>query len=591
MNFVARAFKSLTDSSPFTVIDKVEVSDNNPWELYTATLKSNGRPVSVFHYKVTDPTHPYPHPAPGTHLAALRAKLPLAVEFIDVYPPLEGSTAGTRHYVITERVYPIDFRHSSTEFGKFAIKSVLDTLETAAKEFRVHVLSISPETVMQTESGVVKLVGIDFIYDEKNEDTKQVAEQMKYFYPDQIPKDSRVATYDTYALGTLVRTVLPEASNLSAKMVSMQRPRITNLLNLDEFVTDNCLTTLQRTFQYYQNDDPSFVAKISETIKLCNAKSCLSKRITANYVLPQLFALNNLRFLGLCLELVATLGKLEPYPLIIDWICAQWASLDRAVRIWMLSTAPSYIEEIPLTVFQQKIAPKYLAGFTDTNVQVKSLTIDAVPLLQLKLSSKQLNSELLRMLAKTLVDSNDDIRKRTVIALYRLGPHLDNQQVVYTAFSRALKDRIVANKLLALLAICAMDIPVNDIIERLIGPVIACVLDKDAEVAKTALILSDKLMKQVKEAAIVASPRTLISQSQAESRLLNEYTEPEKFASNVLSSQSKPQTVHNTLQVEQPVSNLSSSPVEKLSDSFDAWGWDDEDGVVDDKEVEDAWGF
>lgn len=596
MNFVARALKSLTDSAPFHVGDRVDVGDGNPWDLYEGTLKASGRKVSLFHYKTTDAAHPWPFPPPARNLVRLAASLPAAVELVDVYPPLDSGDAQQRRYVVTERVYPIDFS-KNPEFTKFALKCALDGLAAAARD-RVHVLGIGPHTLMQAESGAAKLVGLDFVYAEADATTRAAADELRYFYPATLPKDTRVATYDTYAFALLARDVLPALAPSCARFVTSTRPRVTELRVLDAALSDNALSRLIAALQAAPVTDgkptQASAAAVAECVAAAAAAHCLDPRVVRGLVLPPLYSMAAL--LPVALDLVAGLDELAAGDAATEWLCTQWASLDRAARMCLLAALPRIAPKLPLPLFQQRIAPKLLLGFGDSNPQVKLASLAAVPHVLDLLSSKQLNADLLRALARTLADADAGVRQQTIQTLYALCPRLAVKHVVYTALARALKDPAAANREEALLCIAALDVPVADVVERLFGPVAACVMDSSAAVAARAWALTDALLAQMKAAACVTQPEKGLTREEAATRLARDAQESAAEQAEHAAAAGPQSTAHATLEAAGGAvaasANDSLTNDDALVADLDAWGWDDGgDVVVDDQGVADAWGF
>lgn len=595
MNFVTRAFKSLTEPSlPFNKDEKILVDGGNqPWDLYPGSMKANNASVSLFHYKIPEAgsMHQYEHPVAGKYLVQYENMVPGIVRYIETFPkradPQQSSSGGNvaseavndpnvRHYVVTERVEPIDFNTCSLEFKKYILSTVYDTLCYVAMHFKQHIVSLNRGCIMRScETGRVVLVGIDHVYEENSKSSAHIADLVRYFYtPEILPKDNRELTYDTYQFGLLVKDILPDARNVYIKLLSPTRPKITDVatkLDITD-ITDNEISEILGLLSNAATFTAVQLQNLRDKLEYAIENNTLDSGLVRGSVIPATINLNMEVMLVTNLHLVSAL-KLEK-PLndsdpIIAWLCSLYSSLDRFVRLQLLMALPGYIDVIDRTAFQQRIVPKLTLGFTDSSVEIKRASLSVCQCIVPKLSHKQLNSDLLRLLAKTLNDSDSEVRQQTIMVLYEISSSLSSPTIVYTALGKALKDPVALNREKALLYISKLDIPIADIVDKIIGPVTACIIDKDVKVAGAAWAITDTLLKKIKDASVAEGPSQL-NESELDDEIKREH---ELNKSNDL-----------------PLVGDVDPEADDVNDKLEAWNWDDEGGddIADDA---DAWDF
>ena len=187
---------------------------------------------------------------------------------------------------------------------------------------------------------------------------------------------------------------------------------------------------------------------------------------------------------------------------VLPVILKMFASNDRAVRMELLQGLPEYIEYLDKRIVSDKIYPALSTGFTDTEPAIREQTVKAVLSIAPKLYDRQLNGDLLRQLAKTQNDSQQEIRANTTILLGKIAPLFSQSTriaVLVTAFGRALKDPFVPSRLAALMALAstAEYFGPQETCGKILGTVAPSLIDKDRavrnEAAKTMAIFMEKV--------------------------------------------------------------------------------------------------
>lgn len=181
-----------------------------------------------------------------------------------------------------------------------------------------------------------------------------------------------------------------------------------------------------------------------------------------------------------------------------------FGSNDRAVRMELLQSLPEYIEYLDKRIVSDKIYPALSTGFTDTEPAIREQTVKAVLSIAPKLYDRQLNGDLLRQLAKTQNDAQQEIRANTTILLGKIAPLFSQNTrvtVLVTAFARALKDPFVPSRLAALmgLASTAEYFGPQETCGKILGTVAPSLIDKDKAVRTEATKTMEIFMSKVHE--------------------------------------------------------------------------------------------
>lgn len=136
-------------------------------------------------------------------------------------------------------------------------------------------------------------------------------------------------------------------------------------------------------------------------------------------------------------------------PIIVD----AFLMSDRQVRLLLLTHLKSYEHFLTDLEVQQNIFYPLVTGFHDTNFTIRENTLTSITVIIDKVSVKQVNQDLLKLLAKSQVDPKPSIRVNTLILVIRISSKiykLSRNNVLITALSKALRDSFVPCKMKAL---------------------------------------------------------------------------------------------------------------------------------------------
>lgn len=126
---------------------------------------------------------------------------------------------------------------------------------------------------------------------------------------------------------------------------------------------------------------------------------------------------------------------------------------DRSIRLSLLKNLSSYAPKLLEQDVQNKIFLNLLTGFQDTNFLIRETTLTSMTLIIDKVSVKQINNDLLKVLAKLQMDPKPSIRTNTLILIIKISGSIysnSRNNVMITALSKALRDSFTPCKMAAL---------------------------------------------------------------------------------------------------------------------------------------------
>jgi hypothetical protein len=181
----------------------------------------------------------------------------------------------------------------------------------------------------------------------------------------------------------------------------------------------------------------------------------------------------------------------------------------------LLESIPSILDRLDSRIIQEKIYPPVISGFTDALPALREQTLKTSLLLAPKLTSRQLNGELLRFYARLQGDEQAGIRVNTIVCLGRIAKLLDEStraKVLGVAFVKSLRDPFVPSRAAGLAAISAtVDLlPIEEIARNVLPNTIPLIIDADSNVRGAALKAAHQLVKKLELHAatmpVVVSP-------------------------------------------------------------------------------------
>lgn len=127
--------------------------------------------------------------------------------------------------------------------------------------------------------------------------------------------------------------------------------------------------------------------------------------------------------------------------------------LDRSIRLILLKHLPSYSQRLSDYEVQSKVFYNLISGFQDTNFMIRETTLTSITAVIDKVSVKQVNQDLLKVLAKLQMDPKPSIRTNTLILIIKISSKIytnSRNSVIITALSKSLRDTFTPCKVTAL---------------------------------------------------------------------------------------------------------------------------------------------
>lgn len=134
-------------------------------------------------------------------------------------------------------------------------------------------------------------------------------------------------------------------------------------------------------------------------------------------------------------------------------IFSAFALSDRAIRLILLKHLPEFRERLTESEVQAKVFLNLLTGLQDTNFLIRETTLTSITSIIEKVSVKQVNQDLLKILAKLQMDPKPSIRTNTLILIINISNKIysnSRNSVVITALAKSLRDSFTPCKLAAL---------------------------------------------------------------------------------------------------------------------------------------------
>ncbi|KAL4074349.1 armadillo-type protein [Scleroderma yunnanense] len=556
---------------PFTLGAKV-ASCETFWNLYDATKRDDGSPVSVFEYDLIHPLNKTTAPLARNALRKLRTiRHPDVLKFMDVVE--SDSTI----FVMTEQVKPLQTalqampvrgRQEKEEWllwGLHRVSVALSFINDSASSTHGN---IRPNSIFITPSGEWKLGGFEVLSNPK--DDLAVLYTMGGLLPDamtcaspevkkngwSVLKDGPIHAADSYSLGILLHTVFnpvdpPPATvqpphpppQLSSRGSIPQSvfPSFKKLLNPNPKTRISPKTFLDVGMAETAGDGSGFFSN-NRLVKVCGGLDNFSLNNEAEKVAllrilkdsassfpPEFAAFRILPSLVSALEfggasaativpLILQFGKSVPPDdyshTVLMPLVKLYANPDRGTRMALLDSLPEYAEKLDKKIVADQVWPNLQTGFSDTVAIIREATVRAIGLLSPKLNDRILNNDLLRHLARLQNDPEDSIRTNTCILIGRLGPTLGyntKRKVLVPAFSRALKDTFVHARVAGLMAFMATSecYDAEDVAGKVIPPVAQSTLDKEKLVRDQAFKAIELFVKKLEAHATAMSERVL----------------------------------------------------------------------------------
>ncbi|EMG48785.1 Scyl1 N-terminal kinase-like protein [Candida maltosa Xu316] len=536
MNFFTKTLSSFTGSSiPYTLKDKIvdplapttALDRNSIWTLYDGINPKDNSSVSIFEFNLTDPANQQ-----KVGLARNAFKKLKLIKFPGVIATVDFIENDYYLYVITERVKPLPLyldesgiKGDSLSAGIYSVAQSIafinDTANYLYGGLNYH------SSVFVNLSGDWKLMGFELATN-LSSDPDQPIYRLSGSMPvswrdysseldqDSIRKDPK--KFDAYRFGNFIMTVfnngvidtnygkLPSKMSVSVKRLLSNKPnlritisqylkeldswhkqnpivRFTEQLNELKFVQEQeKLAFFKYELPQYLENDSTFPPGLLQ-YKLLPELIYQFKQLSKTPVVDPERQETLSTILNLTIKFGTKLPADEFNKTIKPIIIESFALADRSIRLVLLNHLPDYQQFFTDSEIQYKIFNHLITGFQDTNFMIRETTLKSITIVIDKISVKQVNQELLRILAKSQMDPKPSIRVNTLILIIRISSKIysnSKNNVLITALSKSLRDSFIPCKMTALNGFESLidDFSLEEICSKILGHLAISLMDK-----------------------------------------------------------------------------------------------------------------
>lgn len=498
------------------------------WSLHRGKRKTNGEPVSVFVYEVSQGTEQQSQLAKAAFKRMKTLRHPNILAYVD------GLETEKSLYLVTEQVTPLaDHLKAQSENGgsselevSWGLHQIVKALSFLVNDCHLLHNNLGVWAVFVDRAGEWKLGALDHVAPEQGDPSgvslptpKSVYPDMEKYDPPEMPNSSGEKwAGEVWRLGCLIWEVfngpLPRTTSLRSlgKIPKLLVPHYCELVGANPRARPNPARFLQNCrapggflsnsfvesnlfLEEIQIKEPAekqqFFQDLSDNLDSFPEDFCKHK------VLPQLLTAFEFGNAGaVVLTPLFKVGKFlsaeEYQQKIIPVIVKMFSSTDRAMRIRLLQQMEQFIQYLNEAAVNSQIFPHVVHGFTDTNPAIREQTVKSMLLLAPKLNESNLNQELMRHFARLQArDEQGPIRCNTTVCLGKIASYLNagtRQRVLISAFSRATKDPFPASRSAGVLGFAATHnyYSVTEIAARILPTLCAITVDSDKSVRDQA---------------------------------------------------------------------------------------------------------
>lgn len=173
-------------------------------------------------------------------------------------------------------------------------------------------------------------------------------------------------------------------------------------------------------------------------------------------------------------------------------IMANFGLSNRAIRMIFLNYLPDYERHLSNYEVELKIFSEVVTGLYDSNFIVRETSLTSISVIIDKVSDKQINQELLRILAKSQMDPQPTIRVNTLVLIIKISSKIyksSRNNVLITALSKSLRDTFTPCKMVALSGFKSLidQFSLEEICTKILGQLAVSLMDsKSVKVRKEA---------------------------------------------------------------------------------------------------------
>ncbi|SCU80420.1 LAMI_0B02300g1_1 [Lachancea mirantina] len=521
MNFL---FKSLSNFQ-FPYALETEPAFSSPF--YCAnqgTKKADSTPVTVFTYSKQNNGPEANEMVANVAKMSKILKIPGLARVIDVIDTDQSNT-----YIVTERVHAVKLEQLSRDaisLGLIQLTRTLDILHTQAE---VVLATLSQGSIVVNERGEWRIFGLElcckktqqFHFERCNSAYRSAMGGTSFEI-----QHAAFSTIDSVLLSGLISRLYSPLPGHLRQMVSglgrgsmsiaqacqkLQATLESPLLTIYDILVELplkdhqgklvCMTDLQR--QVSENADTLRKAssQFIDGLLIPEISQCLSTLVTTLQSQPMSAGVSIIvPFLAIIFDLTCSHQPASTSPAAFEkyvkpLIFENFRLPDRQLRFLLLVYFSGYIKKLSNSEVSTEIFPRFIQGLSDSDPTVRIQTLKHIPAIISVITERQLNNDLLRLLAKTQVDADPEIRTWTILIICKMSSLLsassNRSGILATAFTKSLKDPHLKPRLAALYGL-EKSLPLfepNTIADKILTVIAPSLLDRNLQVRSKAKIL------------------------------------------------------------------------------------------------------
>ncbi|KAK6462455.1 hypothetical protein DFJ63DRAFT_287808 [Scheffersomyces coipomensis] len=225
---------------------------------------------------------------------------------------------------------------------------------------------------------------------------------------------------------------------------------------------------------------------------------------------------------------------------------------DRSIRLALLNHLPNFEQFLTESEVQSRIFVNLINGFQDTNFMIRETTLKSITIIIDKVSVKQVNQELLKVLAKSQMDPKPSIRVNTLILIIKISTKIyktSKNSVIITALSKSLRDSFTPCKMTALSGFESLigEFSLDEICSKILGQLAISLMDKKSTKVRNEARRIFKLYLDSVETHSNSLPDIEENENDEEAEFFRKFASTVPPSTNVASTVDKPNGVTNSV--------------------------------------------
>ncbi|ORY79080.1 armadillo-type protein, partial [Protomyces lactucae-debilis] len=550
MDFLRGVLSKSSGLPGYTLLDKIDLPAECLHTLHNATRKEDGLACSILTFEAT----PSVQPLARNYMSKLRGmKHPCVLQYLD------GAEVDGVVYIAVERIEPLSYTlagRAAAEIITWGLYSIAQAAFFVNSSSCIHG-NVRVSSIYTNSSGEWKLGGFEVLSSMKDAEPficrhgGFLKDAYSYTPPElqsrgfEDLKNMPLTALDAYGFGCLIYTAFNGPFRSSSELQQYGKIPNSMLAQYKRLLAANATSRMsvsalidhgKRAGGFFDTDVihiaeqvPSLAMQSRDQVEAflethMEALSKLPRGFSKTRVLPELaksfeYGGGGATSFKAVLALAKDFTPDDTEALLVPILLRSWQSNDRAVRLVLLEHLADYVDLLSQKQINDKVFNLLGSSFSDPAPILREAAIRSLMILCPKLSDRNLNGDLLKLLAKTANDAQPGIRTNTTICLGKVARYLNAssaRKVLTAAFTRALKDPFVHARLASCQAISATAdmYEKEDLALRLLPGIMPLLVDAEGVVRSQAKSTVELLVRRV-ETLTKDMPETTLQPQQA----------------------------------------------------------------------------